>query len=108
MRCWITANCHAFTKPQPCRGGAVGAIVLFICIVRKQFWYFGVNKSSGSMAKRRQCAVKTTDTKKLQRDLKAKKSGVKLRVKKENTGMEVPSRIRRFLVYNLPRLGYGV
>lgn len=60
------------------------------------------------MAKRRECAVKTTDTKKLKRDLKAKKSEIKLQVKKENAGMKVSSRIQRFLVYNLPCHGYGV
>lgn len=60
------------------------------------------------MAKRRKCAVKTTDTKKLKRDLKAKIGGVKLQVKKENIGMKVSSRIHRFLVYNIPRHGYGV
>lgn len=39
------------------------------------------------MAKRKDCAVRKTDTKKLKRDLKAKKSGVNLEVKKEHTGM---------------------
>lgn len=39
------------------------------------------------MAKRKECAVRKTDTKKLKRDLKAKKSGVNLEVKKEHTGM---------------------
>lgn len=38
------------------------------------------------MAKQKSAARKT-DTKKLKRDLKAKKSGVNLEVKKEHTGM---------------------
>lgn len=39
------------------------------------------------MAKQKEPAVRKTDTKKLKRDLKAKKSGVKIEVKKEDTGM---------------------
>lgn len=39
------------------------------------------------MAKRKECAVRKTDTKKLKRDLRSKKSGVNPEIKKEHSGM---------------------